>query len=257
VEAAGPPARPVAGTYKAPQPRDLVPRRYTVNNDNGPANPDFEGNPTLRPELAWGLDAALESYFARDAVLSLSVYARRIRDVVLQRLWQDGATWVTTPSNNGGASVHGIEADARLPLAPLAPGWPNLELRANLGRNWSRVDGLPGPDNRLAAQAPFTLNLGADARFAGKTAAGINLHVVGANNARVAPALTSITASVRQLEAYLAWPAAGAQWRLTLPDLLRRTAREGQLYQDGNLLEQRVVNTPRRAAVRLQVELPI
>jgi outer membrane receptor for ferrienterochelin and colicins len=247
----------LARTYKAPQPRDLVPRRYTVNNDNGPANPDFEGNPTLRPELAWGLDAALESYFARDAVLSLSVYARRIRDVVLQRLWQDGATWVTTPSNNGGASVHGIEADARLPLAPLASGWPGMELRANLGRNWSRVDGLPGPDNRLAAQAPFTLNLGADARFPGKTAAGLNLHVVGANNARVAPALTSITASVRQLEAYLAWPAAGAQWRLTLPDLLRRTAREGQLYQDGSLLEQRIVNTPRRAAVRLQVELPI
>jgi len=256
----------LARTYKAPQPRDLVPRRYTVNNDNGPANPDFEGNPTLRPELAWGLDAALESYFARDAVLSLSVYARRIRDVVLQRLWQDGATWVTTPSNNGGASVRGIEADARLPLAPLASGWPGMELRANLGRNWSRVDGLPGPDNRLAAQAPFTLNLGADARFAGNdmgksagksAAAGINLHVVGANNARVAPALTSITASVRQLEAYLAWPAAGAQWRLTLPDLLRRTAREGQLYQDGSLLEQRIVNTSRRAAVRLQVELPI
>ena len=247
----------LARTYKAPQPRDLVPRRYTVNNDNGPANPDFEGNPQLRPELAWGLDAALESYFARDAVLSLSVYARRIRDVVLQRLWQDGATWITTPSNGGGARVRGIEADARLPLAAPAPGWPGMELRANLGRNWSRVDGLPGPDNRLAAQAPFTLNLGADARFAGKTAAGLNLHVVGANNARVAPALTSITASVRQLEAYLAWPAAGAQWRLTLPDLLRRTAREGQLYQDGNLLEQRIVNTPPRAAVRLQVELPI
>jgi len=250
----------LARTYKAPQPRDLVPRRYTVNNDNGPANPDFEGNPSLRPELAWGLDAALESYFASDAMTSVSVYARRIRDVVLQRLVQDGATWVTTPANNGGASVHGIEGDARLPLRAPGAGWPALDLRANLGRNWSHVDALPGPDNRLAAQAPFTLNLGADARLTGnahKLAAGINLHVTGANTARVTPALTSVSAMVRELEGYAAWSAAGAQWRLTLPDLLRRTNSEGQVYRDAALFEQRIVGTPRRAAVRLQVEMPI
>jgi outer membrane receptor for ferrienterochelin and colicins len=258
----------LARTYKAPQPAALVPRRYTVNNDNGPANPDFEGNPTLRPELAWGLDAALESSLGsdpgRDAMASVSVYARRIRDVVLQRLYQDGASWVATPSNNGGASVHGIEADVRLPLAAPAPRWPahwpTMELRANLGRNWSHVDALPGPDNRLAAQAPFTLNLGADARFAGdahKLAAGINLHVVGTNTARVAPSLVTVDGLVRELEAYAAWSASGAQWRLTLTDVLRHSRRDGQLYRDASLFEQRVVSTPRRAAVRLQVEMPI
>ncbi|RYF03636.1 MAG: TonB-dependent receptor [Oxalobacteraceae bacterium] len=254
----------LARTYKAPQPSALVPRRYTVNNDNGPANPDVEGNPSLRPELAWGLDAALESYVAHDGMASVSVYARRIRDVVLQRLYQDGASWVATPSNNGGASVHGIEADLRLPLAAPALDssgrWPAIELRANLGRNWSHVDALPGPDNRLAAQAPFTLNLGADVRFganAHKLAAGLNLHVVGTNTARVAPRLTSSTGMVRELEAYAAWSAAGAQWRLALPDVLRPSARESQVYQDAALLQQRFVGTPRRAALRLQVELPI
>jgi hypothetical protein len=87
--------------------------------------------------------------------------------------------------------------------------------------------------------------------------AGLNLHLVGANTARVAPALASVSGMLRQLEAYAAWPAAGAQWRLTLPDLLRRAGREGQSYQDGTLSEQRSVTTPRRAAVRLQVEMPI
>jgi hypothetical protein len=62
---------------------------------------------------------------------------------------------------------------------------------------------------------------------------------------------------VRALEAYAAWSAAGAQWRLTLPDVLRRSARESQIYQDAALLQQRFVGTPRRAALRLQVELPI
>lgn len=256
----------LARTYKAPQPRQLVPRRYTVNNDNNPANPDFEGNPGLRPELAWGLDAALESYFARGGMASVSLYARRIRDVVLQRLWRDaGGAWVATPANGGGASVRGIEFDARLPLpAPSAAsiaGWPALDLRANLGRNWSHVDALPGPGNRLAAQAPFTLNLGADARFGTAPAqglpvptAGVNLHVVGANTARVTPALTAIEGAVRELEAYAAWPANGGQWRVTLPDLLRRTRRGGQLYADGTVLEQRLVATPRRAALRVQFE---
>jgi outer membrane receptor for ferrienterochelin and colicins len=254
----------LARTYKAPQPRDLVPRRYTVNNDNGPANPDFEGNPTLRPELAWGLDAALESSLgsdpAGDGMASVSVYARRIRDVVLQRLYQDGASWVSAPSNNGGASVRGIEADLRMPLPAVAPRWPAIELRANLGRNWSQVDALPGPDNRLAAQAPFTLNLGADTRFTGtahKLTAGINLHVVGTNTARVAPALSTVSRMVRELEAYAAWSGAGAQWRLTLPDVLRRTRQDGQLYRDAALFEERAVSTARRAAVRLQVEMPM
>jgi len=45
-------------TYKAPTTRSLVPRRYTANNDNGPNNPDFQGNPQLLPELAWGADLA-------------------------------------------------------------------------------------------------------------------------------------------------------------------------------------------------------
>lgn len=44
----------LARSYKAPPTRDLVPRRYTTNNDNGPTNPDAQGNPALRPELAWG-----------------------------------------------------------------------------------------------------------------------------------------------------------------------------------------------------------
>lgn len=62
----------LARTYKAPTTRNLIPRRYTVNNDNGPTNPDFQGNPSLRPELAWGLDAAWESYFGKSGVASLS-----------------------------------------------------------------------------------------------------------------------------------------------------------------------------------------
>ena len=75
----------LARTYKAPTTRNLVPRRYTVNNANSATNPDFQGNPALRPELAWGLDAAYEHYFGKSGVASMSAFARRISDVTVQQ----------------------------------------------------------------------------------------------------------------------------------------------------------------------------
>jgi outer membrane receptor protein involved in Fe transport len=246
----------LARTYKAPQPRDMVPRRYTVNNNNSPASPDYQGNPLLRPELAWGLDAALESYFAHDAMASVSVYARRVRDVTLLQLWQEHGVWVSMPANDGGASVRGIELDARVPLAA-GSGWPAVDVRANFTRNWSRVDRMAGPDNRLGAQAPLTLNLGADARLGAGRSAGINLHFVGGWLARTAPALTEDNGIVRELEAYTAWQAARGQWRLTLADLLHPTRHYGQVYDDGTTASTRRFAVPRHVAVRLQYEAPI
>jgi outer membrane receptor protein involved in Fe transport len=238
----------LARTYKAPQPRDLVPRRYTVNNDNGPASPDYQGNPLLRPELAWGLDAALESYFARDGMLSVAAYARRVRDVMLLRVWEENGTWVSEPSNGGRASVHGIEVDAKVPLR-------QLELRANLGRNWSHLDAIPGPDNRLAAQAPLTLNLGADSRMGSAFSTGANFHLAGGYRARTAPALTEVNGVLRELEAYAAWQARRGQWRLTLSDLLHRNRNSGRIYDDG--ASARLSTTTRHSGLRLQYETPI
>ncbi|TFW35838.1 TonB-dependent receptor [Massilia horti] len=244
----------LARTYKAPLPRDLVPRRYTVNNDNGPASPDYQGNPLLRPELAWGLDAALESYFAHDAMLSVSAYARRIRDVMLLQVWQENGVWVSMPANGGSASVQGIELDARAPIPALHPGWPTFDLRANLGRNWSRLDGISGPDNRLAAQAPLTLNLGADMRMASGMSSGANLHMVGGYRARTAQALTEASGVLRELEAYAAWQAGDGQWRLGFANLLHRPRHNGQVYDDGTTASTRLFNNPRHLAVRLQYE---
>jgi outer membrane receptor protein involved in Fe transport len=246
----------LARTYKAPQPRELVPRRYTVNNDNGPASPDYQGNPLLRPELATGLDLALESYPAGDAMVSMSGYVRRIRDVVLLQLWQERGVWVSTPANGGNATVQGIELDGRVPLAA-APGRPAVDLRANLARNWSHVDGVPGPDNRLASQAPLTANLGLDMRMVGGLSAGANFHVVGGWRARTAQSLTEISGVVRELEAYASWQAARGQWRLTLTDLLHPTRHYGQVYDDGSFASARMFSNPRHGAVRLQYELPI
>jgi outer membrane receptor for ferrienterochelin and colicin len=247
----------LARTYKAPQRRDLVPRRYTVNNDNGPSSPDYQGNPLLRPELAWGLDAALESYFSRDAMASVSVYGRRIRDVMLLQLWKENGTWVSMPANLGGASVYGVQFDARAPLAVSAPGRPAVDVRANIARNWSHVDGISGPDNRLADQAPLTANLGLDIRVPGGLSGGANFHMVGGWDARTAQSLTQLTGVLRELEAYAVWQARRGSWRLTLSDVLHPVGRYGRVYDDGTSANERLFSSPHHVAVRLQYEAPI
>ena len=245
----------LARTYKAPQPRDLVPRRYTVNNDNGPTQPDYQGNPSLRPELAWGLDAALESYFARDAMVSVSAYVRRIQDVVQLRLWQENDVWVSSPANGGVANVRGVEIDARVPLKVALAGGSTIDLRTNLSRNWSRVEGVAGPDNRLGNQAPLTANLGLDLRLPQGRGAGANFRFVGGWRARTAQSLVQETGVVRELEAYATWPAAGGRLRLTVANLLQSTRLAGQRYDDGLYASTRLSAGEQRPLFRFQYEV--
>jgi outer membrane receptor for ferrienterochelin and colicins len=57
----------------------------------------------------------------------------------------------------GPASVSASASASALPSA-----WKALNLRASLALYRSQVDGIPGPDNRLDGQQPWSLTLGAD-----------------------------------------------------------------------------------------------
>eukprot|EP01032_Pedospumella_encystans_P017497 gene17497-19935_t len=245
-------------SYKAPLTRNLVPRRYTINNGNGPTNPDVEGNPKLQPELAWGVDAAYESYFDKGGVLSVSAYARRISGVTLQRLFQDGATWVSTFANGGRADSRGVEFDAKLPLAALLAGAPAIDLRANASRNWSRSNSVPGPHNRLAEQTPLTANLGLDYRVTAAWSAGFNFNYQGGGPARITPALSSDNGPARILDLYALWKTDNAsQLRLSIANALRLDRRSGQYHADGFGSTARITAAPTSTGIRLQYETPL
>jgi outer membrane receptor for ferrienterochelin and colicins len=241
------PARPrdqlrlaLARTYKAPLTRDLVPRRYTMNNDNSAANPDQEGNPALRPELSWGLDLAYEMYFRADGVASVSGFARKIQDVTVQRLYRDGAAWVSRPENAGAAETHGIEFDVKMPLrwwlaAAASGSTPPLELHANLTRAWSHLDAVAGPYNRLADQTPLTANLGLDYRPGGRWSFGVNASYQGAATTRSAAPLSSYQSSQCLFDVYTVWQLdKRTKLRVTGANLLQRERRSIQLYADAD-----------------------
>jgi outer membrane receptor protein involved in Fe transport len=243
-------------SYKAPALSKLVPRRYTNDNNNNPTNPDEQGNPALRPELAWGLDASYEHYLGNGALLSIGAYARRIRDVTQSRLFEQDGVWVIAPFNDGNASAHGLELEAKLPLRLLLPQAPALDLRANLARNWSRVDQVPAPYNRLENQTPLTANLGADYRWpATQLSIGGNLSYQAGGTVRQSAQLLSDTSARRELDVYGTWKASAAwQWRLSASGLLAHAARETTLYSDASGQHSRTTLSPAYATLRLMLE---
>jgi outer membrane receptor protein involved in Fe transport len=245
-------------TYKAPLTSDLVPRRYTVNNDNGPTSPHVQGNPNLRPELAWGLDAAAESYFGKDGMVSLGVYHRRIRDVMVEQLWQEGGEWISTQANGGAATARGIEFDARWALPALRPGSPAFDLRANVTRNWSRVEALPAPDNRLASQIPLSANLGIDMRASARLGAGLNFNYVGAARSAASRQLWNHSGPSRIVDAYATCKIGQqAQVRLSLSNLLHQPRYSTSLYDDGAAATGRRTAAMSTTGLRVQLESPL
>ncbi|WP_202413802.1 TonB-dependent siderophore receptor [Duganella sp. CY15W] len=245
----------LARTYKAPPTRDLLPRRYTVNNGNSPATPDVQGNPDLRPELAWGLDAAYESYFAQNGSLSISAYARSIRDVTMQRLFQQNGTWVTTPANDGKASTMGVEFDMHARMSTLLPGAPPIDLRANAARNWSRLDAVPGPGNRLATQTPLSANIGMDYQESAAWTLGLNAGIQTGGTVRVSDRLSSYTGVTRTLDSYALWKIdRKRQLRFALLNMLHQQQLAGQAYDDGVYAITRNSTTPGRVGIRAVYE---
>ncbi len=170
-------------SYRAPAIQQLLGRptlasAYTdTSAPNTELAPDRIGNPALRPELATGLDIAFERYLPGGAMWSLGLFHRRLTDVVrtvttLQTVpWATVPRWVAQPQNFSAATTSGIEFEVKGRAAELLPSWVDkastLNLRASLNLYRSRVEALPGPDNRLDGQQPWSTTLGFDQRIAG------------------------------------------------------------------------------------------
>ena len=216
----------VGRSYKAPNIAQLLPRRYTVDNDNSATNPDQQGNPNLRPELALNIDLAWERYFSKDSMLSVSAFDKRIDGVTLNRLFQNGGTWISMPDNAGRARVRGLEFEAKTTRGALAG-------RVNLARNWSRLDQVPGPDNRIDGQPAWSGNFGLDYAASVKLDVGGSAGYRGAYASRQSALQASEGAPKRQLDLYALWKISRtARLRMSAADLLHQDYRERSIYGD-------------------------
>ena len=157
-------------SYKAPGINELISAPFIASR-NSPSSPDSRGNPDLKPELATGVDLAYEHYIGRGGILSASAFVRKIDNLIRRQVvampvpGESSVRYVSMPINIGNAASRGIELEAKFQLADLVKGAPNIDFRSNYSRFWSSVDGIPGPDNRLAEQPSHTGNIGIDYRM--------------------------------------------------------------------------------------------
>lgn len=244
-------------TYKAPRAVDLIPRRF-VAIDNTPTTPNLQGNPDLRPELAWGIDMAYEHALpGKTGAVNVSASARRIGDVILDRLSFDNGAWVSSKVNRGAASVFGLELDSHLSLRAAWPDAPDMEIRASVSRNWSTVDQVPGPDNRLDSQIPLSANLGFDWRVADvPLTVGGSLVYRGGMRARTSLTQTTSSNPLRTLDLYALWKFnAAAQLRIAISNALGPHDISTDTYTDANGGFRQTTDAPAEPTLRLGLEL--
>lgn len=243
-------------TYKAPTTGNLIPRRYiSVNNTQN--SPDYQGNPDLKPELAWGLDLAYEHYLSEGGLLSASTFVRRISDVTLRDLSLINGRWVSQPLNKGNANTRGIELEAKFRLKAVMPTAPAIDLRANYTRAWSTVDKVPGPNNRLDSQTPVSANLGLDYKLESlPLTVGGNFSFQGGGSVRLSDTQYSYSGAKRVLDGYALWKFdPKAQLRVSLSNVLHQDNIAQSRYVDarGSLIQDTL--TPSSTVVRASLEL--
>jgi outer membrane receptor protein involved in Fe transport len=242
-------------TYKAPNIGSLSPRRNT-NENNSPTQPDYEGNPDLKPELAFGIDLSYEHYWAEGALVSVSASQRRISDFTRFLVYFDDGRWVLTPSNQDSAVTRTLEIETKFPLRSLMQDAPAVDLRASVNRNWSRVASVPGPDNRLDQQTPLTVNLGVDYKLGALTTGGSFAFRTG-GLVRSAVNQVAYSWARRDLDLYALWKFdPKRQLRVALSNVLNEDFLVDNKYQDERIGTQtRSVIFPNSVRVRATYEL--
>ena len=172
----------ITRSYKAPDLSALLarPSVSSLFADTGKTNaelsPDRVGNPALLPELATGLDIALENYLPAGGIVSVGIFYRQVNDLIrsvtgLQNVaWSGVPRWVSQPVNFSRAMTRGLELEVKGRAGELLPGLVDtklpLNLRGSVNIYQSSVEALPGPNNRLDGQQPWSGNFGFDYRFA-------------------------------------------------------------------------------------------
>ncbi|WP_051293836.1 TonB-dependent receptor plug domain-containing protein [Pseudoduganella violaceinigra] len=246
-------------TYKAPGVGDLIPRRFTSNN-NSSTSPDSMGNPNLKPELAWGLDLAFEHYLSEGGgLLSASTYARRIEDITRRRVDLIDGVWVSRPVNAGTANTYGVELEAKLPLRAIMKDAPGVEMRANLTRSWSKLDTVPGPHNRLDQQVPVSGTVGADWKLDKlPLTLGGSYSYQGGGEVRISDRQYAYSVPKRALDVYGLWKfSPKTQLRVSASNILHQDNVAQSSYIEATAMRSDTTITPTSTQFRAMLEMKL
>ena len=255
-------------SYKSPTVQQLSARPtlntlFPVPGSNTAVSPDRAGNPNLKPELANGIDLAYESYLKSGGILSVNLFQRNIKQfqrnvVALETVsWANAPRYVNRPQNLGNAVTRGIEFDAKFQLKELIDTTQPLSLRANLSLFDSKVDAVPGPNNRIDQQPHATANLGFDYRVPGMPLTlGGNLNWTPGYDTQLTLNQAQTLSTKHVLDAYALWTVnPSTKLRLSLSNLGPQDSLSSNTVIDAGLRQVVVSNGRTDLSVALRLEM--
>jgi outer membrane receptor for ferrienterochelin and colicins len=204
-------------SYRSPTLQSLIARpsinnRFPAPGGNRETHLDRAGNPSLKPELATGLDVAIERYLPGSGLISANLFHRQISNYMRSEVALETVSWANVPryvsrmQNIGAAVTQGLELEAKFRLTELMPESPKVDIRSNLSFFRSRVQSVPGPDNRLDQQPSYTANFGADYRVPNTPLSlGGNLNWTPGYTTRLSDVQTAEQGKKIGLDAYALW----------------------------------------------------
>ena len=227
---------------------------YT-RDSNSATNPDVSGNPDLKPEIATGLDVAVERYLPQGGVLSASAFHRRVQNLIRNVTSFDGSRWLSSPQNISEAVTEGVELEAKFRMDQWISDAPHIDLRNNISFYRSRVLSIMGPDNRLDQQPSMTANFGADYRLkSAPLTIGGNINYNPGYNTRLSAEQLTVISQKRVMDLYGLWRVDGSTaWRVTLSNLNPRNYNTGSVYNGNGVVENS--NTQNKTWTNVQILL--
>jgi outer membrane receptor for ferrienterochelin and colicins len=232
----------VTRSFKTPTMPTLLARRTYTRDDNTATNPDVSGNPNLKPEVATGIDVAVERYLPQGGVLSASAFHRRVQNLIRNvTTLEPGANgrWLSSPQNISEAVTEGIELEAKFRMDQWIADAPHIDLRNNLSFYRSRVLSIMGPDNRLDQQPSMTANFGADYKLkSAPLTVGGNINYNPGYSTRLSVEQLTTISQKRVMDVYALWRVDGSTaWRLTLSNFDPRNYNTGSVYSGNGVTE--------------------
>lgn len=224
-------------SYRSPNLQDLI-ARPSINSQypclpeapcgtNEVNYADRMGNPDLKPEMATGVELGYEKYLTKGGLLSANLFFRRINNLMRNETrledvsWSTAQRWVSRPRNIGTARTLGVELEAKFRLDEYFEDALPINVRSNLALFTSKVQGIPGPNNKLDQQPRYTANLGADYKLRSiPLTLGGSLNYTPGNTVQQTLLTESTTSHKRVFDASAAWAfSPSVQLRLSASNL--------------------------------------
>ena len=206
---------------------------------------------------------AVERYLPASGVLSANLFYRRISDYLRSQValetvsWASQPRYVSRPQNIGAAQTQGLELEAKFRLDALIVDAPRVDVRANASLFRSRVEEVPGPDNRLDQQPDYTVNLGGDYRLRGvQLTLGGNLNWTPGYTTRLSDVQTARQGGKLIADAYALYAfGPTCALRVTASNLAARDYVTGGSFDDAGVRETSIITAP--TSINLQVRLEL